>query len=69
MAREKQHKATGGSLVIDWESLPARFHNSGKNGKSNGVQSGSPINGADNGKRPTKSLDVGRYQEEPQHAV
>jgi MFS superfamily sulfate permease-like transporter len=28
---EKQHEATGGSLVIDWDSLTARFH-----GSSNG---------------------------------
>jgi MFS superfamily sulfate permease-like transporter len=29
---EKQHAATGGSLVIDWDSLTARFHQRGKNG-------------------------------------
>lgn len=35
---EKQHAATGGSLVIDWESLTARFHEFGKsNGKNNGA--------------------------------
>ena len=34
---EKQHEATGGSLVIDWESLKARFHLFGKDlGKDNG---------------------------------
>ena len=26
MKWEKQHEATGGSLVIDWESLTAKFH-------------------------------------------
>jgi MFS superfamily sulfate permease-like transporter len=29
---EKQHAATGGNLVIDWDSLTARFRQSGKNG-------------------------------------
>jgi MFS superfamily sulfate permease-like transporter len=29
---EKQHKASGSSLVIDWESLTARFRDSSKNG-------------------------------------
>ena len=32
---EKQHKATGGSLVIDWESLTAKFHEFGKNNGKN----------------------------------
>src|SRR5262249_6904145 len=27
---EKQHEATGGSLVLDWESLTARFHSYGR---------------------------------------
>jgi MFS superfamily sulfate permease-like transporter len=30
---EKQHRATGGTLVIDWGSLRARFSEYGKNGK------------------------------------
>jgi MFS superfamily sulfate permease-like transporter len=30
---EKQHAATGGSLVIDWESLTARFRHPRSNGK------------------------------------
>ena len=30
---EKQHHATGGSLIIDWGSLHARFADYGKNGK------------------------------------
>jgi MFS superfamily sulfate permease-like transporter len=39
---EKQHQATGGSLVVDWDSLTAKFHsfglsNNGNNGKGNGV--------------------------------
>jgi MFS superfamily sulfate permease-like transporter len=29
---EKRHQASGSSLVIDWESLTARFRESGKNG-------------------------------------
>jgi MFS superfamily sulfate permease-like transporter len=32
---EKQHSATGGSLVIDWDSLTARFHQP-RNGASSG---------------------------------
>ena len=35
---EKQHAATGGRLVIDWQDLTATFHNAGKNG--NGTVSG-----------------------------
>jgi MFS superfamily sulfate permease-like transporter len=30
MTWEKQHEATGGSLVVDWESLTARFHSYGR---------------------------------------
>ena len=30
MKWEKQHEATGGSLVMDWESLTAKFHELGK---------------------------------------
>jgi MFS superfamily sulfate permease-like transporter len=33
---KKQHESSGSSLVIDWESLTARFRESGKNGKGNG---------------------------------
>ena len=37
MKWEKQHEGTGGSLVIDWEILTAKFHqvdqNKGKNGR------------------------------------
>jgi len=35
---EKQHAATGGSLVIDWESLTAKFHPFKKNGTNNHAQ-------------------------------
>jgi MFS superfamily sulfate permease-like transporter len=31
---EKQHSASGGSLVIDWDRLTARFREFGRNGKS-----------------------------------
>ena len=34
----KQHEATGGSLVIDWESLHARFRP--ENGTQYAVESG-----------------------------
>jgi hypothetical protein len=38
---EKQHEATGGSLVLDWESLTARFNSFGnrtaKHGGSGGL--------------------------------
>jgi MFS superfamily sulfate permease-like transporter len=37
---EKQHEATGGSLVIDWERLTARFHEFGRNGKPKGAPEG-----------------------------
>jgi hypothetical protein len=38
MARQKQHAATGGSLIIDWEGLAARFHQQGNNGaRGNGI--------------------------------
>jgi hypothetical protein len=42
---EKQHAATGGSLVIDWEQLTARFREFGKkgagqNGNGNGNGAG-----------------------------
>jgi MFS superfamily sulfate permease-like transporter len=33
---EKQHAATGGSLVIDWDSLAARFHQPRRNGNGTG---------------------------------
>jgi hypothetical protein len=36
MTWERQHKAAGGSLVIDWEHLTAKFRRVGKdNGKDN----------------------------------
>jgi MFS superfamily sulfate permease-like transporter len=35
----KRHEATGGSLVLDWESLTARFH---PQGGGNGQRTGSP---------------------------
>jgi MFS superfamily sulfate permease-like transporter len=34
---EKQHEASGGSLVLDWDSLTARFHEYGKNGNGSGL--------------------------------
>lgn len=43
MTWEKQHEALGGSLVIDWETLHARFHdhpskNNGSTNGTNGIQ-------------------------------
>lgn len=35
---EKQHEAAGGTLVIDWDSLTARFRNYGSNGSSGSVR-------------------------------
>ena len=48
----------GGSLIIDWESLTARFHEFGKKGKRNVV-----------GKRANMTMKNASYREEPQHAV
>ena len=36
MKWEKQHEATGGSLVIDWESLTAKFRPQGRDNGKNG---------------------------------
>ena len=42
---EKQHAATGGSLMIDWESLTAKFRQPGNhNGKNGGQVVGTTIN-------------------------
>ena len=38
MKWEKQHEGTGGSLVIDWESLTAKFRQVGNNNGKNGRQ-------------------------------
>ena len=51
MKWEKQHEATGGSLVIDWESLTAKFH---LNAKTNGQ---SPNTTATSDTGPKESLD------------
>jgi MFS superfamily sulfate permease-like transporter len=48
---EKQHAATGGSLVIDWNLLTARFREYGKNGDRNNVRAA-----GDNGQRHTDSV-------------
>jgi MFS superfamily sulfate permease-like transporter len=40
---EKQHRATGGTLVIDWGSLRARFSEYGKNGKNGKRKPAAPI--------------------------
>jgi MFS superfamily sulfate permease-like transporter len=61
----KQHSATGGSLVIDWESLTARFrqpgqldsNGNGKNGK-NGRNGASAVAGLPNGGNGTSKTDV-----------
>lgn len=47
---EKQHRITGGNLVIDWESLTARFripgNQNGKNGGQVGTTTDSDANDA-----------------------
>ena len=48
MKWEKQHEATGGSLVIDWESLTAKFRQVGKNNGKDGQLS--TLAGGENGK-------------------
>jgi hypothetical protein len=54
----KQHSATGGSLVIDWESLTARFRQPGQyglggNGKNGGnVPSASAMTGNGSSNQP-----------------
>lgn len=49
---EKQHAATGGSLVIDWDSLTARFRQPGKSGAyTNGNGNGNGSNGNSLGAR------------------
>lgn len=40
MSWEKRHEATGGGLIIDWDSLTARFHEYGKNGGKTKPQAG-----------------------------
>jgi MFS superfamily sulfate permease-like transporter len=65
MAREKQHEATGGSLIIDWESLTARFHEYGKNGRRNG--NGSPNGSGENGDGERTSAS--RHEGAPDRAV
>lgn len=35
---EKQHERTGGRLAMDWESLTAKFHETGRNGSRVNVQ-------------------------------
>jgi MFS superfamily sulfate permease-like transporter len=40
---EKQHSATGGSLVIDWDSLTARFRHPGTNGNGLAGLSSKPL--------------------------
>jgi MFS superfamily sulfate permease-like transporter len=67
MAREKQHVATGGSLVIDWESLTARFHEYGKNGRRNGGNGAATTNG--HGENGATNSMAQRRREESEHAV
>jgi len=49
---EKQHAATGGTLVIDWESLTARFRQPRRNGE-NGNGNGREYMNGDNGSTTT----------------
>ncbi|MEQ8849098.1 SulP family inorganic anion transporter [Botrimarina sp.] len=43
---EKQHEATGGKLVIDWDDLTATFRDAGKNLKNNSESAGATVGGA-----------------------
>lgn len=48
---ETQHEAAGGTLVIDWESLTAKFYEFGKNNSKNGgLTTLAPINNGTNEK-------------------
>jgi ABC-type transporter Mla MlaB component len=48
---EKVHTASGGSLVIDWDSLTARFRMLG-NGKEGGVAAATSNSGINGSRRP-----------------
>jgi MFS superfamily sulfate permease-like transporter len=64
MSWEKQHSATGGSLVIDWDSLTARFHQP-RNGGSNG---NGDANGNGNGHTAAIAAAGNRRQTQVQSA-
>jgi MFS superfamily sulfate permease-like transporter len=51
MSWEKQHEATGGSLVMDWDSLHAKFRKEPANGQAaeNGQASATPSDKASSG--------------------
>lgn len=49
---EKQHEATGGSLVIDWDSLTARFHSPSNSSRPRDDDQ------AANGRPPSRSREV-----------
>jgi MFS superfamily sulfate permease-like transporter len=63
---EKQHETTGGSLVIDWDSLTARFRQFGSNGNGAGRAATTnghalqPVDkkGRDHGARPASTETV-----------
>ena len=63
MKWEKQHEATGGSLVIDWESLTAKFRPQGKNNTKDGRLS--TLAGEENG----NGLTPDREKERPSTRV
>jgi len=55
---EKQHEATGGSLVIDWNSLTAKFQQFGKGESAASIQSAKPaaMGNGDRAKHRPKSV-------------
>jgi MFS superfamily sulfate permease-like transporter len=55
MTWDKQHEATGGNLVIDWESLHGRFHSPRIGGPANGT-----INGQATGPPAAMRTDAAR---------
>jgi hypothetical protein len=57
---EKQHESTGGSLVIDWDSLTARFRSFRSPGNGNGNGNG---NGHSNGNGKIQAPAVNGHSE------
>jgi MFS superfamily sulfate permease-like transporter len=55
---EKQHEATGGSLVIDWESLTAKFHGETKTTSDSSHLASSRPPGEQMDASPERSVEV-----------
>jgi MFS superfamily sulfate permease-like transporter len=69
MAREKLHQATGGSLVIDWQSLTARFREYGRNGKRHGAAGPNAAASQAIAERTENSFSDATLKEESPHAA